>query len=208
MSASGTGLLENDDAATAIHDVIRPLGERIAAALKVKKRDDAGTLAAQLGLLAHYYPHVVSWPDNEEKPSIEALRRVVRSNRAALDFVAPRARPVLDAIEQSKPISPEPCIHLIRAKHARGYLQGLADELVDSMDRTVRDSTDAFDMGAGGYLDILRLIATQIEVPEGSVRRWAAYYRNLRARGRDPDFVYEYVEACRTLMMRTATDDR
>ncbi len=144
MGAWDYGLLDNDTAADAMGELMNEVLQRAARSVKSSlTRRSAGELAAQLGLLAHYQPWSFdAGKGDTDHAAVQAIREGVTRNRAVLDEVAPDARELLDRIASGKPLPMTPRFEsLLRAIHARPYLQELADDAVEEADSNLDDAS-------------------------------------------------------------------
>jgi hypothetical protein len=195
-------LLGNDNALDEIGAILDAVYTAAVRGIKPAKltRSGAGELAAQLALLVRYHGNVGELFDQKKGQQgfdkAQILRAGVTKHRAALNAVAPKGGAVLDAIVSGEPLPAKlPIDGLLRAAHARPYLQELADRSVEAID-------DDIDQKAGAHLDLLCVIAPLIELPSESIRAWQ---HRMRADGLDDDRSGKhYVRACKNLLVATA----
>ena len=200
------GLLDNDSAADAIDDVMADvLRDATRLAKTPLSRQNAGAFAAQLGLLAHYRSWLFEIGEVEkEHAAVEALRGAVTRNRAVLDQVAPTGRPLLTQIASGEPLPDNPPFPtLLRATHARAYLQDLADAAIEEVADNLEDGA------CGAHLDLLRVLSPYVELPAKAVRHWLKRFKAAFADADDDErkFLRAYVEACKRLVHNAAEDD-
>jgi hypothetical protein len=202
MGSWGTDLLENDAAADAMDDIIEDIYceaiEHDGAELAPK---EAGPLAARLALVARYRSYEFEQkPGNMGYERTTALRTAIKANRAVILAVAPKAGPLLDRLQKGDVVGELPIATLLDAKHARAYLQDLADKAIEELEDTLGE-----EQGAGAYLHLPALIAPYVELPRTTVRHWL---RRLREAG-DPEneFARAYLKACKKLVDLSAPGD-
>jgi hypothetical protein len=202
MGAWGHELLQNDAAADAMGQIVDGIYDDVVANGRAKMPKQAGPLAAQLAVILRYSPR-----DFERRPGdyayerTKALRAAIRANRRVLLEVAPAAGTLLDQLIARDVAGEHSYETLLAAKHARSYLQGLADMAVEQLETSMGTS-----LKAGAYLDLLVFIARYIEMPHETVHEWA---HKLRESAADPDhpFLRPYLAGCKQLISLTANSN-
>jgi hypothetical protein len=199
MGAWGWELLENDSACDEIAQLMSEIRVRaIAASREPLSHERAGVFAAQLALLVRYSP----W-SFEADDETAALRLAIRTNRAALAIVAPRASGALDQLEHGPLAEDAPLVPLLGAKHAARYLQGIANLAVDETQDVLGEDT------AGAYLHVLVTVSPYVDLPRKTVRHWERRLRELIAGAADDDagLLRFQLKACKALVATFPADD-
>ncbi|MGE5186331.1 MAG: DUF4259 domain-containing protein [Acidobacteriota bacterium] len=200
------GLLDNDTAADAMDEVMSDVLQRAVRTVKsTLSRRSAGELAAQLGLLVHYWPWSFDTARaDSDRAAIDAVRDGMARNRAVLDEVAPEARELLDRLASGKPLPKAPRFEaLLRATHARPYLQELADDAIEEADSNLEDGSSA------AQLDLLRVLAPHVELPARTMRHWLRRCREAFAEADDDERMFRraHVEACKVFVSAASAED-
>jgi hypothetical protein len=201
MGAWDYGLLDNDTAADELGEVINTVVDHaVRSAARALSRQGAGEFAAQLGLLLHFEPEVFGAAHEANA----ALRAGIARNRRTLDEVAPKASELLDQLAAGKAPSDGKHTLLLRAKHARAYLQELADRTIDDADVVFKD-----EMTIGGYLVVLGVLSKHVELQAHPIKRWLASYRTrYREAGEDERlFLREELHMCKKLVEAASEAD-
>jgi hypothetical protein len=199
MGAWGTELLENDTACDEIGDIVAELvASAVAASAKDISPKAAGRFAAELALIAQYAAYTV--PDACES---EALQEGVAKHRGVLLQVAPKAAKLLDVLVSGNDLGDISLAPLFDAKHARVYLQELADECIDECEDNLENPR------TGARLHVLMVIAPYVELPGKTLRHWQRRFREAVDEADDDEqaFLRPYMTACKKLVAAAASDD-
>lgn len=166
MKARGPGLLENDSALDALGDIVDRVFGDLKKSLAPAKltRSGAGELAAQIGLVAHYRGEWFGQKKGDlGYDKSQLVRDGIKKHRLALDAIAPQGKAALDTIVKGKPLSEKFTIDgLMRATHARPYLQDLADQAIEGL-----EGDYAARMGA--QVDLLVTLSPYVEIPQDPI---------------------------------------
>jgi hypothetical protein len=175
-------LLESDGASDAIGELVIELADAAVKGGATLAPDAAARFCARLAVILRYDASLFAPATDDDAARAEALRAIVRDNRAVLDGVAPRGKAVFEAIVEGHAVADAAAVEtLLQDRRARPTLQKLADHTIENTE------DDLGSQGAGAFLHVLMFLAPYVELPGTTIRHWQRRIREIASEADEDD---------------------